>query len=156
RHQPDGRRSQRSEVQARPRYPTEYDLAPTGSPLTYPNVTEGIGMNIPFFGTRGDMSSAAMVANRLVAIKETHLRSRMLAYKHVSGELKCSERWLRKLICGQVRQINAQMAGRLDALLVTWLRHEITRHEAELAVARMVGCRPDSDDIFAALKKLEE
>lgn len=104
-------------------------------------------MSVTKIGKRQTMSTAAIVAEKLVIREEMRTRSRMLAYQRVASQVGRSSDWLRKLIRNGASRIDGEIERRLDALLIRSLEADIARNEAELALARQGGCHPASQHI---------
>lgn len=90
------------------------------------------------------IGSAAATAASLVVREETRSRSRMTAYRAVGWKIGMSATWVRKLVAGGVRTINADIKQRLDDLLIRELEAEIARLSHELEMARQSGAHPVS------------
>jgi uncharacterized small protein (DUF1192 family) len=88
------------------------------------------------------MSTASAVASSLVQREETRSRSRMLAYDAVASKVGMSAAWVRKLVAGTVKSIDAEIKQKLDALLVKELEAEIARLTQELEMARRGARHP--------------
>lgn len=75
------------------------------------------------------MASASAAASTLVRQATARGRSRMNAYRSIGAKIGMSASWVRKLIAGTVRGVDAELKQQLDDLLIREL-------EAELAVHR--------------------
>lgn len=90
------------------------------------------------------MGTAAAAASSLVGREEVRSRSRMIAYRAVGAKIGMSATWVRKLVAGGVKAINADVKKRIDDLLVRELEAEIARLTHELEMARQSGAHPAS------------
>lgn len=86
-------------------------------------------------------------AATLVRRREVHRGSRMAAYYSVACDIGRSTAWLRRLISRGLTSVDAEVSGRIDAMLVRELEAEIARLQAELALARQSGAHPASQHI---------
>lgn len=90
------------------------------------------------------MPSASVIASSLVQREETRSRSRMNAYYAVAGKLGMSASWVRRLVSGGIKKIDADLKQRLDDLLIRELEAEIARLTHDLEMARQGGAHPAS------------
>lgn len=91
------------------------------------------------------MSNAASVATSLVQREEVRARSRMSAYRAVGSKVGMSAAWVRKLVAGTVKSVDAEIKRRLDALLIRELEAEIGRLTHELEMARRGAEHPGAE-----------
>ena len=90
------------------------------------------------------MGTASATASSLVGREEVRTRSRMIAYRAVASKIGMSATWVRKLVAGSVKAINADVKQRLDELLIRELEAEIARLTHDLEMARRCGSHPAS------------
>ncbi len=90
------------------------------------------------------MGTASATASSLVGREEMRSRSRMTAYGTVGRKIGMSATWVRKLVAGGVKRIDAEVKMRLDHLLIRELEAEIARLTHELEMARQSGAHPAS------------
>jgi hypothetical protein len=73
----------------------------------------------------------------------------MTAYRAVAWKVGMSSAWVRKLVAGGVKGLDAEIKARLDALLIRELEAELARLQNELDVARQSGAHPCSEHMGA-------
>lgn len=93
------------------------------------------------------VGTAVTIAASLVRREESRRASRMNAYVEVGRKIGMSGAWVRKLIAGAVRSVDADIKHRLDALLIRELEADIARLQHELEMARQGGSHPSSQHV---------